>query len=262
MSIGISITGINGRMGGMLARVISARSDCHISGAIGRTGADYIGKDLGVFMGGSASGIIISDDAHESFASSDAVIDFTPPPHLRHYAELAAQAHAVYICGSTGLEAEDWQALDKAAVHTPVVYSANMSLGVNLLTEIIGQVAGKLRDFDIEIYETHHRYKKDSPSGTALALGRAASEARGTAMDLSAHAANTQRRADSIGYAVSRGGSVIGDHRVTFLGDKERLEFAHQAVSRDLFADGAVFAALWALGKKPSLYSMSDVLGL
>ena len=258
MNIGITITGINGRMGRMLAEVISARSDCHIIGAIGRKGADYIGTEI--------SGVSITDDPHPAFAKSDAVIDFTPPPNMRDYAELAAQAHAAYICGSTGLEQADWDALQKAAEHTPVVYGSNMSLGVNLLCELVRVAAEKLPDYDIEITDSHHRYKKDAPSGTALSLGNAAADGRGinhdTAMTMQKQGVGNARTTDSIGYAVTRGGSVIGEHQVIFLGDKERLELGHKAASRDLFADGAVTAALWAIGKKAGLYSMKDVLGL
>lgn len=258
MSIGITITGINGRMGGMLAEVISSRTDCHIVGAIGRKGADYIGSDI--------AGVSITDDPHPAFAKSDAVIDFTPPPMMRLYAELAAQADVAYVCGSTGLEAGDWEALEKASQHTAVVYGSNMSLGMNLLTELVRQTAEKLRDYDIEITDSHHRDKKDAPSGTALSLGKAAAVGRGIdhdkAMTMLQQGVGEARKKDSIGYAVTRGGSVIGEHEVIFLGDKERLELCHRASSRDLFADGAVAAALWANGKKAGLYSMKDVLGL
>ncbi len=258
MSLAITITGINGRMGRMLAEVISAHNDCHIAYAIGRKGADYIGSTI--------AGVEITDDPHPAFAKSDAVIDFTPPPNLRVYAELAAQAHAVYVCGSTGLETADWEALEKAAQHTPVVYGSNMSLGVNLLTELVRQAAEKLPDYDIEIVESHHRNKKDAPSGTALSLGKAAAKGRGIdhdkAMTMAKQGIGTDRKSGTIGYAVTRGGAVIGEHQVILFGDKERLELGHRAASRDLFAEGAIHAALWAQGKKASLYSMCDVLGL
>ena len=171
------------------------------------------------------------------------------------------------MIGTTGLSAADLAGIESAAWHAPVVRSGNMSLGVNLLAALVRQAARALgQDFDIEIVEMHHRMKVDAPSGTALLLGEAAAAGRG--VDLDAHAVRGRdghtgpRPPGAIGFATLRGGTVIGEHRVLFAGAGERVEFAHMAEDRGIFARGALQAALWARGRKPGLYGMDDVLGI
>ena len=182
-------------------------------------------------------------------------------------AELAAQARIVHVIGTTGI-GEDGEARIKAASrHARIVKSGNMSLGVNLLAVMVKKVAAALgEDFDIEVLEMHHKHKIDAPSGTALLLGQAAADGRG--IDLKSRSVRSRdghtgaRLVGDIGFATLRGGSVVGEHTVMFAGPAERVELTHKAESRDIFARGAVRAALWAFDKKPGLYSMIDVLGL
>ncbi len=188
-------------------------------------------------------------------------------PAARFHAGLAAQAMAVHVIGTTGLSAGQEDALERAALHTAIVRAANMSLGVNLLLALVEQVGRALdADYDIEIVEMHHRHKVDAPSGTALALGRAAADGRG--VDLAAVAERVRaghtgpRRRGDIGFATLRGGDVVGEHSVIFAAEGERIELTHKASTREVFARGAIRAALWARGKPPGLYGMKDVLGL
>ena len=201
------------------------------------------------------------------FAAADVVIDFTVPAATATHAAMAAQAGTAMVIGTTGLSAEQQAAVDAAAAKVPVVQAGNMSLGVNLLVGLAKQAAAILGpDYDIEVVEMHHKHKIDAPSGTALMLGKAAAEGRGIDHDASAvmsREGHTGPRPDgTIGYATLRGGDVVGDHTVIFAGPAERIELTHRAGGRDIFARGAVRAALWCEGKAPGLYSMRDVLGL
>jgi 4-hydroxy-tetrahydrodipicolinate reductase len=195
------------------------------------------------------------------------LIEFTIPAATLALAELSASAGIAHVIGTTGHSAEEEAVIAQAARRAPIVKSGNMSLGVNLLAALVKRVAQTLGDdYDVEILEMHHNKKIDAPSGTALMFGRAAAAGRG--IDLDAHAmrgrdgmTGTRRKGD-IGFAALRGGSVVGDHSVIFAGPAERIELAHRAEDRMIFARGALHAALWARGKKPGLYSMADVLGL
>ncbi len=171
------------------------------------------------------------------------------------------------MIGTTGLEPRHESAIADAAGKVAIVRAANMSLGVNLLLGLVREVAARLGDeYDIEVLEMHHRHKVDAPSGTALALGRAAAEGRG--IDLAAHSQRVRdgitgpRKKGDIGFAALRGGDVAGEHVVIFAGEGERIELTHRAGSRQIFARGAVRAARWCVGRKPGLYGMADVLGL
>jgi 4-hydroxy-tetrahydrodipicolinate reductase len=195
------------------------------------------------------------------------VLEFTSPTATLHHAELAAKHRKVHIVGTTGLEAPQIATLQRHAKQTAIVLAPNMSLGVNLLLRMVTQVARSLDpDWDIEIVEMHHRAKVDAPSGTALALGKAAADGRGVALDRVAARGRDgmtgARRRGDIGFAVLRGGDVVGEHTVVFAADGERVEITHKATSREIFARGAIRAALWAQDKPPGFYSMADVLGL
>jgi 4-hydroxy-tetrahydrodipicolinate reductase len=262
----IGIVGCGGRMGQMLAREVAGTPGCTVAGGTERVGSPALGRDLGLVAGLEALGVSVTDDPVAMFAAVDAVIDFTSPAATERHAALAAQSQTALIVGTTGLNPAQQAAIAAAASHTAIVQSANMSLGVNLLLALVEQVAHTLGpDTDIEIVEMHHRHKVDAPSGTALALGRAAALGRG--VDLEAVAQRTRdghtgpRRAGDIGFATLRGGDVVGDHTVMFAADGERIELTHKASGRQVFARGAVRAALWTRGKTPGLYSMKDVLG-
>jgi 4-hydroxy-tetrahydrodipicolinate reductase len=195
------------------------------------------------------------------------VLDFTSPASTLAFAALSAQARIVHVIGTTGLSAADEAKIEAAARHATIVKAGNMSQGVNLLAVLTAEVARALGpEFDIEILEMHHRHKRDAPSGTSLMLGRAA--AGGRDVSLQERGVKVRdgdvgpRREGDIGFAALRGGDVVGEHRVIFAGPGERIELAHVATDRGIFARGAVKAALWARGKDPGLYSMMDVLGL
>ena len=263
----IGIVGANGRMGRMLVREVIGAPDCELIGAISQHDSPAEGVDAGMLAGLDPCGVRIGEDPVPLFADADAVIDFTTPDATVGYAALAAQGKTVHVIGTTGLSADQEQALHRAARHTQIVYAPNMSMAVNLLFAVTRQVAGILgEEYDIEIVEMHHRHKVDAPSGTALGLGRAAAEGRGVALeDRSVHSRDGRtgpRRAGDIGFAALRGGEVVGDHSVIFAGPGERLELTHRAAGREIFARGALRAALWAHGRPPGLYGMADVLGL
>ena len=265
---GIVVNGASGRMGRMLVGLVTDSPAARLVGALERPGHDWIGQDVGTAMGGPALGVSVTDDPLEAMAKAQAVIDFTTPAATTALADLAAQARAVHVIGTTGLTEDDIAHIATAARHATIVKSGNMSLGVNLLSVLVEKAARALgpADFDIEVVEMHHRHKVDAPSGTALLLGQAAADGRGIGL-----AANSVRVRDghtgarqqgSIGFATLRGGSVVGEHSVIFAGEGERIELSHIAQDRMNFAHGALTAARWAKGRNPGLYSMRDVLGL
>ena len=263
----IVIPGAAGRMGRMLVKAIHDMPGVTLGAALELPGSPALGQDAGVLAGVGALGMPVTDDALQAFVSADAVIDFTVPAATVAFAALAAQARIVHVVGTTGLSAGDLEKLHAAARHAVIVRSGNMSLGVNLLAALVKRVAKTLgQEFDIEIVEMHHRMKVDAPSGTALMLGEAAAAGRAVALDAVAVRARDgytgARKPGDIGFATLRGGSVIGEHVVIFAGPGERIELAHKAEDRSLFAQGALKAALWGKERKPGLYSMADVLGL
>ena len=262
----IGIVGCAGRMGRMLIREVLATPGCALSGGTEAQG-DAIGMDLGLLAGGNAAGIVVGADAKALFAASDVVIDFTVPAATKAHADLAAVTGKALIVGTTGLGADVLAAIEAAAKKAPVVRSANMSVGVNVLLALTQKLAATLGDdYDIEIVEMHHRHKVDAPSGTALALGEAAAKGRGVSLSNAARRTRDgqvgARPKGEIGFATLRGGDVVGDHTVMFAAEGERIEITHKASSRELFAKGAVRAAVWAAGRAPGLYAMTDVLDL
>ncbi|MEQ1889176.1 MAG: 4-hydroxy-tetrahydrodipicolinate reductase [Alphaproteobacteria bacterium] len=265
-NIRIVVVGAAGRMGRTLVRQVSQTPGCEISGATEPAGSEFLGRDAGALAGIDALGVTITDDPLELIAGANAVLDFTSPAAAVGHAALCAQARIVHVIGTTGFEPEQESAIAAAARHSTIVKAGNMSLGVNLLAQLTRQAA-KLLDaaFDIEILEMHHRHKVDAPSGTALLLGEAAAQGRGVKLtDAAARVRDGitgARKSGDIGFAVLRGGGVVGEHRVIFAADDEMFELRHQAFDRSIFARGAVAAARWGQGRRPGLYSMKDVLG-
>ncbi len=264
---GIVITGASGRMGQTLIKSVLASDKMRLVGAVERAGHAWVGQDIGTAMGGQPVGVVVTDDALEAFAQAQAVIDFTAPAATVEFAALAAQARAVHVIGTTGFEDDHLAKIAAAARHATIVRAGNMSLGVNLLTALTRKVAAALdEDFDIEIIEAHHNKKVDAPSGTALMLGQAAADGRGVSLkdvrDSGRDGITGARKRGDIGFAVVRGGDIIGEHDVLFAGPGERIVLRHIATDRALFARGALRAALWGQGKAPGEYDMMDVLGL
>lgn len=264
---GIVVTGASGRMGRMLIETVQASDKARLVGAVERPGHDWIGKDLGLCLGGSDIGVTVTDDAEQAFTGAQAVLDFTAPSATVAFAAAAAKTGCAHIIGTTGFTDADLQAIATSAEKTSIVRAGNMSLGVNLLTMLVKKVAAALDDdFDIEVVEAHHNRKVDAPSGTALMLGEAAAEGRGVRLDEVADRGRDgitgARKKGDIGFAVIRGGGIVGEHDVIFAGPGERITLRHVADDRALFARGALKAALWTQGKAPGEYSMLDVLGL
>ncbi len=266
-TVKIAITGVSGRMGQMLVQTVAAQDGAEVIAGIERAGHDWIGADLGEAMGGTASGIKVTDDPLEAFAQAQAVIDFTAPAATLEFAALAAQARAAHVIGTTGMSADEIAALEPASRHCAQIRAGNMSLGVNLLVQLTKQVAAALdEDFDIEVIEAHHHHKVDAPSGTALMLGEAAADGRGVALedvrDSGRDGITGARKRGDIGFTAIRGGDIVGEHDVLFAAPGERIVLRHMATDRGIFARGAVKAALWGQSKGPGQYDMLDVLGM
>ena len=265
------VTGAGGRMGRALVKAISENDKLALAGALDDARSPLLGQDSGPLAGLPANGIKLTGDAAALMDKADGLVDFTAPAATVAYAALAAQRGLVHIIGTTGLSSDDEARIVEAGKQAVIVKSGNMSLGVNLLAAVVKRVARTLAaDFDIEVVEMHHNKKVDAPSGTALLLGEAAAEGRG--ITLAQHSERGRdghtgaRERGAIGFASLRGGTVVGEHNVIFAGPTERIELAHKADDRMIFARGALKAALWAHGRKqgqkPGVYSMLDVLDL
>lgn len=234
-----------------------------ILGAKGRMGR-MIAEEISASNGTIAAAVDAGDDTESAFKTCDVLIDFTCPTASVRHAALAAQFQKPLVIGTTGFSDVETAEIKAAATKAPILLSANMSLGVNLLLKMVEDAARRLgTDFDIEIFEAHHKMKADAPSGTALALGRAAAIGRGVTLEkVMATDRNGKRKAGDIGFSVFRGGDVVGEHTVTFAAAGERIEFSHKATDREIFARGAIKAAQFLQKQKPGFYTMKDVLGL
>lgn len=264
----IAVTGAGGRMGRTLLALIHATPGAVIAGGIEAKGSSHIGTDLGTLAGlGEPIGMAASDDALSIIKDTDALIDFSIPAASVEFAGLAAQARIVHVIGTTGFSEEDEARIAAAARHATIIKAGNMSLGVNLLANLVRQAARALDpSWDIEIVEMHHRHKVDAPSGTALLLGEAAAEGRNITLTENSERGRDgitgTRKEGVIGFSALRGGSVIGEHEVIFAGPSERIVLSHIAEDRGIFARGALKAAMWGQGRGPGLFNMADVLGL
>lgn len=264
---GIAVAGASGRMGQMLIQTIDASDKLSLSAVLERPGHDWIGADLGDIMGGKARGIAVTSDAETALAASKAVIDFTAPAATVALSSIAGQLGVAHIIGTTGMTETDISGLAPAARSSVQVRAGNMSLGVNLLTQITRQVAAALdADFDIEVIEAHHHHKVDAPSGTALMLGQAAADGRGVDLDdvrdSGRDGITGARTRGDIGFTAIRGGDIVGEHDVLFAAAGERITLRHVATDRSIFARGALKAAHWSLTQAPGQYDMLDVLGM
>ncbi len=262
----VGILGAAGRMGQALVRCIFSFPGLTLAGALEADGNSAVGKDAGLIAGTGASGVIISEDIRQIAERVDVCIDFSSPAASAEHAVAAGEMKIGLVIGTTGLNNKQAEAVKAAAAAVPVVWAPNMSKGVNLLFNLVEQAAGILGDYDVEIIETHHRHKKDAPSGTALGLVRAAAVARKldpeTAVAHGRHGHTGERPVAQIGVHAVRAGDVVGDHTVVLACEGERLELTHKASSRDCFAMGALQAAEWVAGRVPGLYSMKNVLDL
>ncbi len=257
----IAVHGASGRMGRSVIR-LAATEGAALVGAVASPRSNELGRDAGEVAGAGMAGVEITADTASGLLGADVVIDFSSAAALPHLLQLAARARIAVVSGTTRLDATCERLLDEAAKVVPVLWAPNTSVGVQVLAELVTLAAQKLgAGFDVEIVEAHHRAKVDAPSGTAERLRRAVDEARRDLRPVYGREGNAgPRRDDEIGVLALRGGDVIGDHTVHFLGQGERLELTHRATSRDLFARGALQAARFVLGKPPGRYTMVDVI--
>jgi 4-hydroxy-tetrahydrodipicolinate reductase len=261
----IAVHGAAGRMGRALIQAAAADPAVRLAAAIERGGAPELGQDAATLAGLPPCGVLL--DVGLKPENFDVLIDFTRPEPSLAAVDACERAGKALVIGTTGFTAVQRVLIESAARRVPVCLSGNFSIGINLCQQLVTQAARALGErFDIEIVEAHHRAKVDAPSGTALMLGEAA--ARGSGRELKdvavyeRHGHTGARDGKTIGFAAIRGGDVVGDHTVMFLGDGERIEITHRATTRMNFAAGAIRAAAWIAGRRPGLYSMQDVLGL
>jgi len=251
-SIQIAVLGASGRMGRELIRAIGTAPDLELTGALASPGSPALGEDAGVYAGSHACGILIGADRAACLASAQVALDFTLAPATAENASACATRGCGILVGATGLDAAARNAIESASRRIPVLEAPNTSVAVYVLTQLVESAARQLpADFDIDVFEIHHRDKRDAPSGTALKLAAAAEAGR----------AQAKRAGRAIGHAALRAGTVVGEHTVSFSGPGERLELTHRAQDRSAFAHGALLAARWLVGRRPGRYSMADVLG-
>jgi len=264
---GVAVCGSMGRMGRAILSILGENPyGMALSAAVEAAGHPLLGSDPSSMSAGARAGLKVTDDFGGAIAGADVVIDFSTPDSSVRHVRAAAEAGKPIVIGTTGLSADQLQAVRDAGGKTAVVHSPNMSIGVNLMFRVAADVARVLGDdYDVEIVETHHRFKKDAPSGTAVKLADVVASALGRRMgDVGVYGRKGilgERPRKEIGVFAVRSGDVVGEHTLVFGGIGERLEITHRAHSRDTFARGAVRAASWALGKPPGLYDMADVLG-
>jgi len=263
----VGVVGCAGRMGRTILREVLETPGMELAGGCERPGHPDAGRDLGELAGSGPLGLMVGEDVPALARASDVLIEFTLPEATLGHARTAAAIGVPMVIGTTGFTPEQEAELERLAGRIPIVRAPNMSIGVNLLLALVETVARTLdAGFDVEILEMHHRHKVDAPSGTALALGRAVAAGRGVdleAVRVDCRSGHTGPRPEgAIGFAVLRGGDVVGDHTVIFAGPGERIELTHRASDRRIYARGAIRAARWVVGKPPGLYGMREVLGL
>jgi 4-hydroxy-tetrahydrodipicolinate reductase len=263
----LAVPGAAGKMGRMIIKVIAETAGCELVAAIERPQSPQLGQDAGVLAGLAPSGVLVGKELDEALGRSDVLIDFTAPSATAWTVSRAAEREVAMVIGTTGLGDAELKAVEKAAEKIPIVLSANMSLGVNVLFGLLQQAARALGPaYDVEIVELHHRLKKDAPSGTALAMAHVLADALGRDLQKTAKYGREGdvgvRSRDEIGVLAVRGGDIVGEHTAYFCGLGERLELTPRASSRETFARGAVRAAEWLRDRDPGLYDMQDVLGL
>lgn len=258
------IIGAAGRMGRRIIALAVESKQFDIIGAVEDRNCPEIGKDAGLPAGIGSINVKISPDFPPK---ADVVIDFSAHAAFDSTVEYCLKQNCALVSGTTGLSAEQIKKIDEAAKKIPVIQATNMSIGMNLLFELVGQVAAKLGDeYDIEIIEAHHRFKKDSPSGSAMTLAeRIAAQTNKKfpdCLDIGRKGKEALRKKGTIGIQAIRLGDTVGEHSIMFGSLGETVTISHSAHSRDTFAAGAIRAAQWLVGKKPARYSMADVLGL
>jgi 4-hydroxy-tetrahydrodipicolinate reductase len=258
----VALHGATGRMGLILARLAHEAGDTIVGGTCAKNDPGE-GRDIGELAGLGTIGVVASVHTGAALLGADVVIDFSTAPAVPELLALAARQKTAVVSGTTNLDAAGKQALTRAAEAVPVLWSANMSLGVQVLAELVASALRRLGPgYDAEIVEIHHKKKIDAPSGTAKRLAQAAKNARGELSELSGREGDVgARKPNELAVMALRGGDVVGDHTVFLFGDGERIELTHRASNRDVFAHGAIRAARYLIGKPAGRYTIKDVLG-
>ena len=262
----IAVAGASGRMGQMLVEAVLGADDCVLGAALDLAGSAAIAKDAGDFIGRN-TGVIVSADIEVALKNADVLIDFTRPEGTLQHLAVCVKLGVKMVIGTTGFDAAGKRAIADAAQKNAIMFAPNMSIGVNLTLKLLELAAKTLPSgYDVEIIEAHHRMKVDAPSGTALRMGEVVAEAMGRDHDqVAVYDRNGEtgvRKDESIGYAVVRGGDMVGDHTVMFIGQGERIEISHRASSRMTYAQGALRACRFLRDQPNGLFDMQDVLGL
>ena len=263
----VAVAGAAGRMGVRIIHAVQAEPQAELGSALEAAGHAAIGKSVAEISGISGLGMVLQDDLEAVLAACDLMIDFTIPKATITHVEAAAKAGKALVIGTTGLDQSQRDIIARAAHSIPIVFAPNMSVGMNYMFKLVHDMARVLgEDYDLELVEAHHDQKKDAPSGSAVRLIESLAAARGwdpkEVCSYGREGLVGARPKKQIGVGVIRGGDIVGDHTVYFIGQGERVELTHRAQSRDTFAKGALRAAIWLRGKKPGLYSMQDVLGI
>ncbi|MBN2644914.1 MAG: 4-hydroxy-tetrahydrodipicolinate reductase [Desulfuromonadaceae bacterium] len=263
----IAITGAGGRMGARLIHAVNESPTLQLAAAVERSGHDQIGQDAGLVAGCGALGVPIIDDLAQAMQQADILIDFTFPEVSLANARVCGAAGKKMVIGSTGFTPAQRDELAALTQETAIVLAPNMSVGVNACFKLLKEAATILGEgFDVEIVELHHNKKKDSPSGTAVRMGEVVADALGRDYNQVANYHREgicgERTKEEIGMQTVRGGDIVGEHTVYFIGMGERIEITHRAMSRDMFARGATRACNWLADKKQGFFDMQDVLGL
>jgi 4-hydroxy-tetrahydrodipicolinate reductase len=263
----IIVAGMTGKVGSRIAALSAEYAEIELAGAFERPGHKDIGKNISSLVSVADNGIVLAGSLESIINSSDAIIDFTSPEATLTNAKIAAAHKKALVVGTTGMSKDQVAELASFAKDIPIVFAPNMSVGINLLLKVLADISPLLAaDFDIEIIEAHHRLKKDAPSGTAMKLAQVIADSIDRNLDEVAvytrKGITRERPKKDIGMQTIRGGDIVGEHTVMYCGLGERIEITHKASNRDLFARGALKAAIWLNGKKPRLYDMQDVLGL
>jgi len=260
----IAIAGASGRMGRELIEAIVQESDVQLTVALDQAGSASRGQDATAFLGRS-SGVSITDDI-EALADADVLIDFTRPEGTMRHLEACLRHGVKMVIGTTGFDEAQRQQIEDASRQIGIVFAPNMSVGVNVTLKLLDMAARILQDYDVEIFEAHHKRKVDAPSGTALKMGETIAEAWGKQLadvaDWARHGHTGEREPGKIGFSVVRGGDIVGDHTVFFCGTGERIEVTHRSSSRATYAQGSLRAVRFLAGKDAGLYDMQQVLGL
>ena len=261
------VTGAAGRMGSRIVALLKESEGIRLSAAVELKGHSSVGMDAGEVAGISKLQIPIVEDLSMVIGDADVLIDFTIPSASLANLKIASKNKKAAVIGTTGFSKEQVAEIKELSKGIPCVLAPNMSIGVNLLFKVLADISKVLgNEYDIEIVEAHHRFKKDAPSGTALKMAQVIAESLGWSLDeravYSRHGMIGERKKGTIGIQTVRAGDIVGEHTVTFGGMGERVEITHRAHSRDTFVRGAIRAAKWVVNKRSGLYDMMDVLGL